>query len=72
MMMMMIILMVTVAWTMEPVLTLAPFDASNDPFRLRRVKCTSRILAATQTNLTDFFGGLPHCRQVIVGVVESS
>ena len=47
-----IILMVTVVWTIEPVLTLVPLGSSSDASRLRLVKCTFRILAATQTNLT--------------------
>jgi hypothetical protein len=64
-----IILTVTVTWTIEPVLTLAPLDSSSDASRLRLVKRTFRILAATQTILTDFFGGFPQCRQVMAGVV---
>jgi len=52
-----IIIMVTIAWTIEPVLTLVLLDSSSDASRLRLVKCTFRILTATQTNLTDFFSG---------------
>jgi hypothetical protein len=64
-----IILMVTVAWTIEPVLSLSPLDSSNNPSRLRLVKCAFRILAATQTNLTDSFGSFHQCRQVMAGAV---
>jgi len=45
------VLMVTVAWTIEPVLTPAPRDSSSDASRLRLVKRTFQILAATQTNV---------------------
>ena len=64
------VLMVAVVWTIEPVLTLAHLDSSSDASRLRLVRCTFRILAATQTNLTDYFGGFPQYRQVMAGVVD--
>jgi hypothetical protein len=66
-MMMVIILIVMVAWTLEPILTLASLDSSSDASPFRLVKCTFRILAATQTNLTDFFGAFPQCHQVNAG-----
>lgn len=67
--MMIIILMVIVAWTTEPVLTLQSLDSSNDASYLRLVKCIFRILAETQTNLSDFFGGFPQCRELIAEVI---
>jgi hypothetical protein len=67
-----IVIMVTVPWMIEPVLTLAPLDSSNGASRLRLIKCAFRILAAPQTNLTDFFRGFPQCRQVMAGVVPQA